>query len=225
MYMVIIIVFFPVIFLYIIFVKSGLSIKLSSRDSVIIHETEHTKLTNKQSNIVEESYQLADETDYICHKEKSDEEEEYMTCSICLESLEIEEHFRRELSKETDCEIYIAKHDQELMMLKPKEKYSKIQNIVDETEFTTSDCRFSGALIILKNDVCLTSCGHYFHYGCFRSWYHRRRECAQCRSTVSLLDCRIIYKTDLNKSKTVERQYLETYVIRKLIVVTNEEDV
>ena len=169
-------------------------------------------MVNKHSTTVEESYQLADE---MSSKMIDANEKECSTCCICLEPLAVGEHFCTELHKNifreaaNDCNtIETEINDQELLLLKPDE--NQVENKLHGKK-------------IMNKDVCLTPCGHYFHYGCIRSWLYRKRECAQCRSILSLLDCRIIYKTKVTISNAEESQNLDMYIIRNLAITQNRD--
>ena len=120
------------------------------------------------------NYQLTDESDYVYHK--NTKMEEHLACPICLDSLNITKQFQERYFKKTLCDL-----DRTNM----KENLSKTKTLSDK-------------------DSCLTPCGHCFHFGCMRAWYQQKQECAQCRSQVAFVDCKIVCKLNTgNKRKKV----------------------
>ena len=218
----------------------------SSRDHIADNNTAQTRLIKMSTK---EAYELSDEPACICYRRVYANKKDNLTCSICLESLEVDEEFREELKSNIseEAKMYydieetnFGTDDQETKLLKIRRHHSKglqIGIIAEDSAFANSkkwsqmlrrksepydldiqqsfSDKFSGN-IILKNDTCLTSCGHYFHYGCFQLWHHKKGECPQCRHTISLLECRIIYRADLNINRTEDKQNLEVYMIKKL---------
>ena len=134
------------------------------------HDTTKTRRITAHSKLTDLSNDSVNRT--VVYIGIDDKDIEYLICSICLETLEIDENFRTELWR-------LENHCPKRLINTTAGKYAS-KNISSGDQTLES--------------VCLTPCGHYFHYGCFATWYQRSRNCAHCREILSFPNCRIIYK-------------------------------
>ena len=92
-------------------------------------------------------------------------------CPICLEPLDAVDYF--------DCQYFKGLcHENNF-----KNENEHFYEIEDKMQRSIHD-----------TTICITPCGHHYHYKCIHSWLNEKEKCADCRALVELEKCKIMYK-------------------------------
>lgn len=109
------------------------------------------------------------------HIEKNDNNVS-MTCTICSHRLNVD-FFDSQYLRHICCEP-----------------------LMDEEESNSDDKFMLPEMSVYTGEMCVTECGHYFHFGCIEPLLKYKQSCPSCGTRASLVNCRIIYKGISNET-------------------------
>ena len=135
-------------------------------------------LYHSNSNNDKQDYELSEESKCIQHERSPTDAQEEQLCPICFGPLNIDGYFDCQNIKQL-CESQITEN-------KCSYKDKKSIGITNRT--------------IQDDDMCLTPCGHSFHYQCIHRWMETKTICPQCRGSLDLTDCKIVHMSEFYNS-------------------------